>query len=158
MEFNAYLPPNQIHVCISGTEKSKDFLEQTVLRRVGETVTERCCLKESPFSVLIFCLFVLLAKLALTAGTLFPWYLLSTYCRPGTWLQIFMSHNNHDSSVLYFSVSRKTSKCVQKFTSRSDYSNELRHNSLKVKSLQLSLKLLTGLRKLKFPNFSVRQK
>lgn len=158
MEFNAYLPPNQIHVCISGTEKSKNFLEQTVLRRVGETITKRCCLKESPFPVFSVYLFFLLAKLALTVGTLFPRFLLSTYCRPGTWLQIFMSHNNHDSPVLYFSVSRKTSKCVQKFTSRSDYSNELRRNRLKVKSLQLSLKLLTGLRKLKFPNLPVRQK
>lgn len=101
--------------------------------------------------------FVLLAKLALTVSTLFPRCVLSTYCRPGTWLQIFMPRNNHDSPVLYFSVSRETSKCVQKFTSRSYYSNELRRNRLKIKSLQLPLKPLTGLGKLKFPNLPVRK-
>lgn len=144
-----------------GLRSQKIFLEQTVLERVGETITERCCLKESPFPVLIFCLFVLLAKLALTVSTLFPRFLLSTYCRPGTWLKIFMSRSNHDSPVLYFhsfSVSRKTNKCIQKFTSRSYARSELRCNRLKVKSLQLSLKPLTGLRKLKFPNLPVRQK
>lgn len=121
---------------------------------MGETITKRCCLKESLFPVLS-CQQNLSYR---SVGTLFPWYLLSTYCRPGTWLQIFMSHNNHDSPVLYFSVSRKTSKCVQKFTSRSYNSNELRRNRLKIKLLQLSLKPLTGLRKLKFPNLPVRQK
>lgn len=99
MEFNAYLPPTKSMYASVGLRSQKIFLEQTVLRRVGkQSLDDAKGITVPSFDFL----FVLLAKLALTVGSLFPRYLLSTYCRPGTWLQIFMSRSNHDSPVLYF--------------------------------------------------------